>query len=467
MKRSAVIASLALASVAVLPAAGFAQPTSRTAARLPKPPVVLAKLAVQVTTSSNWTNVTFSQGQLVLSRQRDALGTWTVAGDQINLANGTPTGTKHVTATVLDLDTSGAPIKVTINKGQLGQARVAIKNQTTGQSFKPLVNAKHAASTSYAVSATYSKAQLIGTKPATLPRVDPRKLVLAFYYPWYHRSEYGQSAVAERPKDPRSTYSQAGVSSMTAQAKANGVDGFIQSWAGASADGKQFRLALNAADRQHQVISGYLESVMATQGHLLDGEQRELQWLVQLLKYRHNKAFLKTKGGTPVVFVYTMDALSPAQWSDLLGKLHSTYHLNVALVGDDLGSTYLPYEYGMHYYNPVASPTSMQQFVINIGLRLKGRAALFPSASKKLIALPVSPGYDPSQIRPHDTVVPRAGGKRYEQTWRAALLGQPDWILVTSWNEWFEDTAIEPGTRSGSRALAITREESAAWKARK
>ena len=56
-------------------------------------------------------------------------------------------------------------------------------------------------------------------------------------------------------------------------------------------------------------------------------------------------------------------------------------------------------------------------------------------------------------------VIDRDGGARYDGTWSAALAGSPDWMVVTSWNEWFEDTEIEPGVATGSGAL----EQTASW----
>jgi len=56
-------------------------------------------------------------------------------------------------------------------------------------------------------------------------------------------------------------------------------------------------------------------------------------------------------------------------------------------------------------------------------------------------------------------------GERYQATWDAALASDPDWILVTSWNEWYEGTAVEPSVRFGDLALRQTADNAAAWKA--
>ena len=33
------------------------------------------------------------------------------------------------------------------------------------------------------------------------------------------------------------------------------------------------------------------------------------------------------------------------------------------------------------------------------------------------------------------------------------MAAQPDWVLITSWNEWFEGTSVEPSVEYGDLAL--------------
>jgi hypothetical protein len=70
----------------------------------------------------------------------------------------------------------------------------------------------------------------------------------------------------------------------------------------------------------------------------------------------------------------------------------------------------------------------------------------------------VSPGYDDSVLgRDTTLVVDRANGAFYVAQWQAAVAAQPDWILVTSWNEFWENTHIEPSVRYGRRYQDRTR----------
>jgi hypothetical protein len=60
--------------------------------------------------------------------------------------------------------------------------------------------------------------------------------------------------------------------------------------------------------------------------------------------------------------------------------------------------------------------------------------------------------------------IPSAGprGSTYDLTWQLALDVRPDLVLVTSWNEFFEGSAIEPTKEYGESLLHRTREWSAA-----
>ena len=70
----------------------------------------------------------------------------------------------------------------------------------------------------------------------------------------------------------------------------------------------------------------------------------------------------------------------------------------------------------------------------------------------------MSPGYDDSRLDRETTlVVGRANGGLYDAQWQAAVAAQPDWILVTSWNEFWENTHIEPSVLFGRRYQVRTR----------
>jgi hypothetical protein len=48
-------------------------------------------------------------------------------------------------------------------------------------------------------------------------------------------------------------------------------------------------------------------------------------------------------------------------------------------------------------------------------------------------------------------------------SWNGALASNPGWITITSFNEWFEGTMIEPSVTYGTQYLDITRQFTTRW----
>ena len=70
----------------------------------------------------------------------------------------------------------------------------------------------------------------------------------------------------------------------------------------------------------------------------------------------------------------------------------------------------------------------------------------------------IIPGFDNTKSSPANVKAERYGGRTYRGMWEAALNSKPDWILISSWNEWAEGTEIEPSRELGDEYLKITAE---------
>ena len=71
--------------------------------------------------------------------------------------------------------------------------------------------------------------------------------------------------------------------------------------------------------------------------------------------------------------------------------------------------------------------------------------------------VPVIPGYtDVALGRPQPMLHERNNGQLYREQWQRALALHPEVILVYSWNEYFERTAIEPTDAWGDQYLRMT-----------
>ena len=68
---------------------------------------------------------------------------------------------------------------------------------------------------------------------------------------------------------------------------------------------------------------------------------------------------------------------------------------------------------------------------------------------------PVAPGFD-ARLIGGTRVIERADGATYRTEWSTALSTEPDGLAVISWNEFSENSQIEPSVTFGSRYLEVT-----------
>jgi hypothetical protein len=83
----------------------------------------------------------------------------------------------------------------------------------------------------------------------------------------------------------------------------------------------------------------------------------------------------------------------------------------------------------------------------------------------KIWAAGVEPGYDDTRLkRRFSYQLPRRNGTLYATSWTAAIASQPEWITITSFNEWFEGAMIEPSVTYGNQYLILTQRFIRQWR---
>ncbi|NOT27026.1 MAG: hypothetical protein HOP16_13080 [Acidobacteria bacterium] len=71
--------------------------------------------------------------------------------------------------------------------------------------------------------------------------------------------------------------------------------------------------------------------------------------------------------------------------------------------------------------------------------------------------VPITPGYSDTHLaRSESMEYPRDEGRMYREQWQRALALRPEFVIVYSWNEHFERTAIEPTSAWGDQYLRWT-----------
>jgi hypothetical protein len=298
------------------------------------------------------------------------------------------------------------------------------------------------------------------------------RLVLAHYYPWYTIETWRNPQMADRPPRLYSTDAQADVNNQVAQARSAGIDAFVVSWwqgLGGGED-RRMRIVLEAARETPLRVCAYTETLVANPGNdpnVRTDPQTMFEWLADAVdRYGSHPAYLRV-AGRPVIFVYAASLLTQPDWTEIVARLRSTGR-NPFLVGDFVRSTLLePFDGEYQYTNVFLSGAALVDLNRTESLRVRTYHLLRPGDRRRIWVASVTPGFDDSYLvdRVSPRVVDRSSGSVYDQQWTAAIDAGADWVVVTSWNEWWENTQIEASERYGTTYLERTRAWASAFKA--
>jgi len=292
--------------------------------------------------------------------------------------------------------------------------------------------------------------------------------VLAFYYGWYANPDVsGQWAhwpegIADHPQfglydshDPKV------ISKTMDQAKSAGITGLIVSW-WRPGDFQDLGMPplLAAAEGAGLKITIYYEAAKPRPPQIASSQATEEDLLDILNRYGSHPAWLRARN-KPVVFVYSraLNELRLSGWARVIAGINRRYPGGAWFLADQISPEAAKIFNGIHSYNPTAQIANKSIREIRAWAR-----AEYPkwvaAAGGKISCLTVIPGYDDRELHrpvPRPTT-DRHAGETYRVLWQEAISSRPDWILVTSWNEWHEGTEIEPSQENGDRELAATRE---------
>ena len=288
---------------------------------------------------------------------------------------------------------------------------------------------------------------------------EGERLVLAFYYAWYDQNTWTSSQVPDLPLAPYVSANRETIARHVDQAQRAGIDAFVLNWWGTGnqtetnlrtlldvASQKGFRVAVD-----FDINSPFMGGVSSYADNL-----RHLHTV-----HAAHGAYLRYQG-RPVVFFYNVSRLAVATWRDLRDQVDPGRDAVWIAEGTDLA--YQSVFDGHHLYSitwPNRIPPS--RTLPSWGNRV--RKYNLNQGTAKLWVATVMPGYDDRKIRPVNGFLrTRDGGDYYTQCWQAAIDSRPHWVIINSFNEWPEGSAIEPSQSYGNLYLDLTREWSARFK---
>ncbi len=365
--------------------------------------------------------------------------------------------------------------RVTFQTERGGPGSVTLEVANINDDLDPQVVDRFSSDDSTA-SFTSSAQELREGPRLAIGEVTPR-LVLAHYYPWYDRSTWSSPFLVDRPQEEYSTEDPGDVKRVLDTAAAAGLDGLVVSWQGLDFQGgwnhRRLQVALEAARQSKIRIAVLFETTVANPEHEQNGvpaDPRTVQaWMNDVVRtYGSHPAYLRV-GDRPVVFVYSVPRLRVADWAQVVSNVRASGPQPM-LIGDATRSVWLPsfdgqFDYASNRFT-IADIGSVQMAQ---GLRVRTYHLLGNTGTRRVWAATVSPGYDDRALVAADGRTPRVSerenGAYYDAQWRAALEAGADWVVVTSWNEWWENTQIEPSVKYGDFYAQRTKEWAARFRA--
>jgi hypothetical protein len=254
------------------------------------------------------------------------------------------------------------------------------------------------------------------------------------------------------------------------QASQAGVTGFISSWWGAGDQtDKNFQklLAQSSALQQSTQASFtstiYFESdapAFNSQAKIVSG----LQYV--LTHYSHDAHFFHWQS-KPVIFFWDPlgNGRTLAEWSSIRRQVDPYNQMFWSAEG--VNTNVLQVFDGIHLFS--AAYWGIQHNDMNAvdqGFRNSINTYNQAHRTHKIWAAGVLPGYNDTKVpgRKGTYVVPRNNGATYRTSWQGAISSSPDWVTVTSYNEWFEGSMIEPSITYGNLYLNLTKQYTQQWR---
>lgn len=314
---------------------------------------------------------------------------------------------------------------------------------------------------------TVDLASLTTISPAEVQVQRPNPMVWAVYYAAYGNITgsggwFWPDMIVDRPLNFYESIDSQAIASQIQQAKSAGIDGFFVSdtdlrdiWYG-----NQFRYMLNEAEKQNFRIAIFLEAANIPNG--MQSVDDLYEWISYgIATYGDHPAYMQLNG-KPLVVVYAASGYSPQTWAELFDRLES----------DGTQASYLAMGYDMAYLSvfdgifdyAIFNYPNLAELYTSLSRSVRNFTLLTPNSSPKIFMATVQPGFNDLYWTTSPTIVDREDGQFYRTTFDAAIASDPDWIMITTWNEFTEATNIEPSELYGDQYLQITSEYVSAWK---
>ena len=275
--------------------------------------------------------------------------------------------------------------------------------------------------------------------------------VLAVYYAWYGLPSWDPNKMSDLPVTLYNSGVRATMQQQVAEAQSAGIDAFELDWVGPNdSDGIDHNLQtlLSVADSTGFHVTAYVDLNLIKNADVLND-------LSYLKRYFSDPAWFHF-GGKPFVAFYHVSNLDVGTWQAIFNQVDPDHQVFWMAEGVDM--SYLQAFDGIHPFSIAWASDPAGQLA-----KLASWTRAYPG---KAWMATVMPGNDDTHLgRPDGFKVDRQNGAYYTSVWQGAIATHPDLISITSWNEWFEGTQIEPSRTYGNLYLQLTKQLSDQYRA--
>lgn len=296
--------------------------------------------------------------------------------------------------------------------------------------------------------------------------------VVAFYYPWYEVNQsynVWQARGGEMASQPANTYSSSDANALRThmqQAYNAGIDAFAVTIDGNRTPdwSNRLRQMLDNAPRGFSLAAHFEVSLLPEGEKNVDGVVRALRDVQQNL-FTH-PAYFRYQG-RPVLYIWWPQGVPGdvrANWGNIRNQVDPNHSAIWSV--DTVNENYLDVFDTIHFFSGAKWANNTQSEYNKLKSWSTNWNNAHAGQPRRLVTSSVTPGYDDSRVLPKRTPEfrDRENGAYYRRSWDAAVAAQPDLVTISTWNEWFESSAIEPGTAWGELYTGITKEKTAVLK---
>jgi len=469
---------------------------SATATALPTPTPLPStttpfyRLRIEYTTTSPWTRLSLESSEGILTARlvnvQGDPGTADVSsspkGDltlQLNRVQQDmwleqPWSIGMTVDIALDPQSIDRPLQFRLEKGAWLQSMVRIYLYDRGRQL--LIKEFRQTEELGRFSVNLSSLQQATPSKREIPARVPQHMLWAFYFPWYRGDVRGWGGwldpmYTDRPLEHYACENPRSVRRQIALAQQAGIDGFIVEMGGQGPDSPCVANMLDIAAEQGFNVTFYVAAI--DYGQVTEPKADPVGFnsvysvvSYALRTYGDHRAFMRVNG-KPLIIFHRSQVISTDTWATLFERLRSE-GLDATYWGEGYNIGLFNIFDGTHQFGLDPS-ANMNTIYSNFGRIAQNYALLDDSVPHKMWAASVMPGFDNTPLVrwfgwPH-VLIPRDNSAFYRSAFQAAIESSADWIFITSWNEFQENSHIEPSEAYGDEYLRITREYADRWRA--